>query len=229
MSAATRSESRLGFQQLLLDALVSPHISYHSALPSLAKDPRFDAPGLSDHDKEQLFQEHRQRLSARQAGKIAQVFAKYAPTLDADREDVIALTMEDDELSHGALKVYRDDVGELERAYKRWDEERHEKAKKAFFEMLRESAFVEFWGRLKKEAQSASGEKDGNREGQEEGQEGENVMLVDLARKVDLQEIESVLHNDARFRAFRHTPELRQRWIREHLHHLAAPSKSVHK
>ncbi len=101
--------------------------------------------------------------------------------------------------------------------------------------MLSESAFVDFWGRLKKEASSSTANDDkskqgGREEGEEdEDEEGEGVTLVDMARKVDLREIESVLRNDARFRAFRHAPERRERWIREHLEKLAAPRKSVHR
>lgn len=236
-SAATHSKSLLSFQQLLLDAVHSAHLSYSDALPQLSPDPRFHSNALSDEEKERLFCDHQQRLSSKEESKIGNVFAKYAPKLDTEPEDAIALTFQDDELSYPPLQVYREDKSKLEAAYQRWDAERRKKAEKDFKEMLTESAFVDFWGRLKKEVHSnpagddaAEQKTKGPREGEnEDEEEGDGTTLLDMARKMDLGEIESVLRNDARFRAWRHVPEQRRRWIREHLEGLAAPGKSVHR
>ncbi len=84
--------------------------------------------------------------------------------------------------------------------------------------MLSESAFVEFWGRLKKHASTtpapSGAEKErtqrSSREEEDEDEEAEGTTLVEMASKVDLREIESVLRNDARFRAWRHKPEVRE-------------------
>ncbi|SAM83226.1 uncharacterized protein UBRO_05265 [Ustilago bromivora] len=232
-SAATRSESVLSFQQLLLDAVHSAHISYSEALPQLSSDGRFHAPALSEDEKEQLFREHQQRLATKEQSKIGSVFARYAKKLDTQAEDVIALTLQDEELSHLPMQMYREDKAKLKAAYAKWDAERKKSAEKEFKEMLTESAFVEFWGRLKKEVNASSdvGEKKREaRQGEEDdGEEGDGTTMLDLARKVDLGEIESVLRKDARFRACRHAPEQRRRWIREHLEGLAAPGKSVHR
>uniref|UniRef100_V5F252 WW domain-containing protein n=2 Tax=Kalmanozyma brasiliensis (strain GHG001) TaxID=1365824 RepID=V5F252_KALBG len=228
LSAATREESLLSFRQLLLDAVHSPHVSYHSAVPQLARDGRFDAPGLTDGDRERLFAEHQERLGEKEGDRIGLVFARYAKTLDTHRDDVLAQTVEDEALAHPPLNVYRENRGLLETAYDRWNASRQADAEKSFKEMLHESAFVDFWGRLKKQASTMEPSANPKEEG-EEDDEGEGTTLVDMARKVDLREIESVLRNDARFRAWRHAPEQRQRWIREHLMGLAAPAKSVHR
>lgn len=238
-SAATRQESMLSFRQLLLDAIHSSHVSYHSALPQLARDPRFDAPGLSDADREQLFEEHQGRLGAKEGDRIGRIFGRYAKSLDAHPEDVVALTLQDEELSHAPLSMFRDDPAKLEKAYAKWDQERQRKAEEAFKEMLTESAFVEFWGRLKKQASTANdsveqggsesaARKEGSAMDGEDGEEGEGTTLLDMAKGVDLREIQSVLRHDARFRAWRHEPKRREQWIREHLEQLAEPKKSVH-
>jgi transcription elongation regulator 1 len=159
------------------------------------------------------------------------VFERYAPALDTHRDDVLAQTMHDDALAHPPLSVYRHEPDKLDAAYEEWKRARQDKAKRAFDEMLRESAFVEFWGRMKKvSAETRRDQKQGaKKEEEEEEEEEEEVMLVDMARTVDLDQIQAVLGRDARFRAFRHVPEQREAWIRQHLHSLAAPSKSVHR
>ncbi|CDR87228.1 uncharacterized protein SPSC_00354 [Sporisorium scitamineum] len=225
-SAATREESLLSFRQLLLDAIHTPHTSYTSAVTQLSRDPRFDSPALTDTDKQQLFHEHQSRLSNQQDSRIGSVFARYARSLDTHRDDVLARTLQDDQLSHPPLSVFAEDRKKLEEAYDRWDAVRKSEAEKAFKEMLGESAFVEFWGRLKKQASSAPEQRT---QKQEEDEEGEGTTLVEMAKKVDLDEIESVLRNDARFRAWRHDSEQRRRWIRQHLQSLAAPANSVHR
>ncbi|KAJ1022423.1 hypothetical protein NDA16_003412 [Ustilago loliicola] len=188
--------------------------------------------------KIRLFHEHQQRLSSKQESKIGSVFAKYATKLDTEPEDVMALTLQDEELSHPPLQVYREDKRKLEAAYEKWDAERKRRAEREFKEMLAESAFVDFWGRLKKEVHTGLAGNDGGEEKKreareegedEDGEEGDGTTLLDMARKMDLGEIESVLRNDARFRAWKHVPERRRRWIREHLEGLAAPGKSVHR
>ncbi|SPO27736.1 uncharacterized protein UTRI_04224_B [Ustilago trichophora] len=244
-SAATREESLVCFRQLLLDAIHTPHVSYHSTVPQLARDPRFEAPSLSDADRERLFSEHQSRLAAKEGEKIGSIFARYAKSLDSHPDDVIALTLQDEQLSRPPLKAFADDRGLLEDAYAKWDRTRRMDAEKAFKEMLNESAFVDFWGRLKKQAStttdsttsaSSSSEKTqtqrqqgGDQEEEDEDEDGERATLLDMAKAVDLKEIESVLRNDARFRAWRHEPGQREKWIREHLEHLAAPKKSFHR
>ena len=136
LSAANREEALLSFRQLLLDAVHSPHISYHSALPQLARDPRFDAPGLSDADRERLFAEHQVRLAAKEGERLGAVFSRYAKTLDAHADDVIALALHDAELSRPPLNVYTHDTARLHDAYARWDSERQKEAEVAFKQML---------------------------------------------------------------------------------------------
>lgn len=229
-SAATREESILSFRQLLLDAVHSPHTDYPSSVAQLSSDPRFSAPYLSEDDKQRLFSEHREQLLAKQSDRLGAVFARHAKTLDSHPEDVIALTLADPDLTLPPLNTFAQDPVKLQAAYARWDEERQKKAESEFKEMLKESAFVEFWGRLKKSAAATTEDVGDKGEGKEEGEdEGEGGSLVDMARKVDLKEIQSVLRNDARFRAFKHDPERRERWIREHLERLAAPNNSVHR
>ncbi|SJX63668.1 uncharacterized protein SRS1_14418 [Sporisorium reilianum f. sp. reilianum] len=229
LSAATREESLLSFRQLLLDAVHTAHTSYTAATALLSRDPRFDAPALTASDKQQLYAEHQAQLAAKEDSRLASVFARYAPRLDTHAEDVLARTLEDDALTRPPLLGFAQDRRRLEDAYARWSAQREVEAQRAFSAMLRESAFVEFWGRLKKQASSttSSSQDKGAEEDEEDGEEA--TTLVEMARRVDLAEIEAVLRNDARFRAFQHAPEQRRTWIREHLHSLAAPANSVHR
>ena len=227
-SAASRQESLLAFQQLLLDAIVSPHLSYSEAVAKLARDPRFDAAGLTDADKRRLFDQHLTRLGDKEEDRLGAIFSKYAVRLDTHRDDVLAQTLQDEALACPPLNLFAREQDRLEAAYQRWDAQRRQKAEHEFQQMLNESAFVDFWGRFKKASLTASSSaKDGGDEGDEEDERGQT--LVEMARKVDLEEIESVLRNDARFRMWKHVPETRRQWIREHLEKLAAPAHSVHK
>ncbi|TKY84502.1 hypothetical protein EX895_006403 [Sporisorium graminicola] len=234
-SAATREESLLSFRQLLLDAVHTPHTSYTSAVAQLSLDPRFAAAALSEADKQQLFAEHQTRLSEKEDSRIGSVFARYAPSLDTHRDDVLARTLQDAQLSRPPLSGFAEDRERLEEAYDRWAAQKRAEAEQAFKEMLCESAFVEFWGRLKKQATTSTSTTESKKERRDDGEEeddeeeAEGATLVDMAKRVDLAEIESVLRNDARFRAWKHDPEQRRRWIRQHLQQLAAPANSVHR
>ncbi|GAC93881.1 hypothetical protein PHSY_001448 [Pseudozyma hubeiensis SY62] len=225
--SASRADSLLSFRQLLLDAIPSPHLDYDSSLPLITPDPRFSHPSLTDSDKRQLFSEHRSRLLDHESSKLGRIFARYAPSLDTHPDDILSRTREDPDLSSPGLNIYRQDASKLRTAFEAWNAQRQSTAEKEFKQMLHESSFVDFWGRLRKSCSQTTA--DHEKEEGEEGEEDGEVSLVEMARKVDLAEIEAVLRQDARFKAFKHAPEVRRKWIREHLIGLSAPSKSVHR
>lgn len=90
---------------------------------------------------------------------------------------------------------------------------------------------MDFWGRLRKEKEKHSGHPEAKNVGigeQDAEEEEDEASVLDMASRVDLSEIESVLRNDRRYRVFAHVPEQRTAWIREHLMHLSEPKQTIH-
>ena len=92
---------------------------------------------------------------------------------------------------------------------------------------------MDFWGRLRSEASTRRKEDDdstermlkqtdpsNNLDGEDatiDKDDEEDVprsSLIEMAGKIDIEEIRSVLRNDQRYRAWKHRPELRDQWIR---------------
>ena len=86
--------------------------------------------------------------------------------------------------------------------------------------MLRENAFVDFWGRLQKRDKSEADTID-------EDDEGTMVSLLDMASQLDIQAMESVLKMDKRYKVFAHVPEQRTAWVRAYLQSLSVPKRAV--
>lgn len=86
----------------------------------------------------------------------------------------------------------------LEDEFESWQRERNREARAQFDEMLRENSFVQFWAKLGKiggEGMEGGGVKrDETGFGEDEGEAGGgNVDMKELAKSVDVGEIEKVL------------------------------------
>lgn len=97
-----------------------------------------------------------------------------------------------------------------------------------------ENSFVDFWGRLRSEASTRRKEDDESTEraliknasstadldgedatvDKDDDDDVPRSSLLEMAGKIDIEEIRSVLRNDQRYRAWKHRPELRDQWIR---------------
>lgn len=204
-SAASGANARLEFEQLLLDGVRD----VSTPLSAVSSDRRWDM-GLSHGEKEALYAGHIERLAGRARASLDSVFASLAPELDVSVSQLVH-RFQAQAQSDGGRGVPSGRTLEDEAA--RWLGERQAAAEDEFKAMLRESAFVDFWGRMRKSALADA-----------EGDEN----LVDLAAQVDIDEIAAVLAKDKRWNAWAHKPELREEWVRSHLAGLAAPSRSVH-
>jgi transcription elongation regulator 1 len=232
---AVKEDSRLAFQQLLLDSIHDPLASLPYAFDAIVRDPRFSSAVLSDDEKEELFFDHMDRLNERRLKALEHVFAKHAPTLDIVEEEALPLILDDDEVSRRSLTKIRSIVNgrkQLRDLFVDWKEERIEEARQAFRQMLKENAFVDFWGRLRQEYESRMASSDQSHAkpaGNADGEEGadDTPDLLQMASHIDLDEIHAVLERDPRYRAFDHAPEKRSQWIREYLQTMQIPKKTV--
>lgn len=256
---ANREDAFIQFTELLVDNVRDPLTSWDEFARSQAGNARFDSHGLSFGKKQAMFEQHRESLIKKKRTQLDAVFLKYAPTLDAEGDVVVPLALDDADYERfrlGAFAVdlqkqrsgdqYQQSEEQAVRAeFDRWRRTREANARSEFEEMLRESAFVDFWGRIRsevmqKEAQGegqageeaaaraalAQNEGAGASEGigatnmngiSNEDGAGDGPSLLDMASQVDLEEMHAVLRNDARYRAWKHKPELRDEWLREHL------------
>jgi hypothetical protein len=204
--------------------------TWESSLDQLKTDPRFTGTVLPIDQQFRLFNEHAAALRAKHLDGLHALFEAHARELSTPFSE---LPIESLSASLPAAKLGLDERG-LEEAFARWQRERTHAARLAFDEMLRENAFVEFWGRLGK----LGGEGvDGGVQRDDEGVEDEgeagggNVDMKMLAKTVDLSDMEkvlkvsghwglaptpllTVLQNDRRYTMFNHTPEQREQWLR---------------
>lgn len=100
-------------------------------------------------------------------------------------------------------------------------------------QMISENSFVDFWGRLRREVEqrqsSTANDADSaarsalaqNEAYADDVEDAELPTLLEMSKQVDIEEIHSVLRADARYRAWKHKPELREEWIREYLRSLS--------
>jgi hypothetical protein len=120
----------------------------------------------------------------------------------------------------------------LRQEFERWQRQRFADARAAFDVMLSENAFVEFWGRVRKMGVTDDTEKQrlGKLVFSEEGASGAAAVpteedvgegeggggkadLQNLAKSVDVKEVERVLRGDKRYIVFDYMPEQRHQWV----------------
>ncbi|WFD41431.1 hypothetical protein MPSI1_000058 [Malassezia psittaci] len=226
-------QRELEFQQLLVDSVRDACIAWEDAQTVLQRDERYKPRDnaqdtLDDASKRRFFDEHLQRLRRKKRDQLAQLFAKHVKDehgreqLKIDVDTVLAHVRSDDMFQHTSLKRFvGEDAGAhrslfttLEREYQAWDRQRHERARAEFFEMLKENAFVDFWGRLQKEKEQHAKDADDIRIAEDDDMDPEEKSIYDMASHVDISEMEAVLRNDRRYRVFAHVPEQRTEWIK---------------
>ncbi|PWN22342.1 hypothetical protein BCV69DRAFT_281345 [Microstroma glucosiphilum] len=259
LGEATRGDSAIHFGELLVDAVRDPLSAWSRISEQLAGDARFEAPGLGVHQKRQMFDEHVAKLTSKKREQLRAIFLKYAPALDAEAEVVLPLVRDDVEYERlkmggfvSGVRQAREEEALLEE-WRFWKREREARARAEFDEMLKENSFVDFWGRLRSEAErkasgsgreeeattqkllgetaAASGGGAGIEPTDDEDADGNGEgavsSLVDMANQVDIEEIHSILRNDQRYRAWRHEGEARDRWIRDYLSTLGGRKQTV--
>lgn len=126
----------------------------------------------------------------------------------------------------------RSGMGLIEEKFQDWKRRREERAHREFEGMCGESSFIDFWCRMKKAAEEKRKEVGrsatiGDQEDQDEDPD-DLVDLREMAKSIDIREIQMVLKNDKRWIIWDHLPEQRDRWIRDYLDKLAAPKKTVY-
>lgn len=208
---AGREEGERVFGSLLVDAVRDHDLPWSEAVQMLSSDPRFNHPSLSGNDKQRLFAAHTVRLASKRSSALQTLFAQHAPSLDTSFDTVYPAIIDHYEVKRLGLTP-----DALEDRYAAWQRSRISEARQEFEAMLGENKFVDFWGRMRKKVldeQAAGVRTDEMEEGEGLG-EGGDADLLGMARKIDLEEVKSVLRRDARYRKFDHMPEDREKWLR---------------
>ena len=194
-AGAGREEAERLFGSLLVDQVRDPELSFEAASAFLANDPRFNHPSLTPFDKQRMFNEHIGRLGSKRSNALHQLFASHAPELNTPFDSVYAAIADDP-----VVKRLNLSPSGLEDRYESWKAAREVEARRAFEEMLGENSFVEFWGSMRKKRLEEKEEKGEKGEGEEEEEEEDDGLgegaaadLAAMARKIDLDEIKSVL------------------------------------
>lgn len=103
----------------------------------------------------------------------------------------------------------------IEGFFESWKRKKETRAREEFEEMCGESAFIDFWCRMKNTAKETGvGKKTIGEDGQEDEEEDEMVDLKEMAKSIDLGEVEAVMKKDKRWSVWDHVPERRESWIR---------------
>ncbi|KAI0952204.1 hypothetical protein AcW1_004367 [Taiwanofungus camphoratus] len=218
-----KEEGELEFRTMLTDAIRDPQDTWDSVLPQLETDPRFTRSPLPLNQQLNLFHTHVTALRSKHIAGLHALFASHSPSLATPLTELPVSSL----VSSLPATKLGFNVERLEQEYEKWQRERTNEARLAFDQMLRENAFVEFWGRLGKIG--GRGVDDGIKaDDLGEDADGDRVDMKELAKHVDLKEMVKVLKGDRRYLMFDHVPEQRERWLRDYLSQLSAPKLSVH-
>ncbi|CAD6888374.1 unnamed protein product [Tilletia controversa] len=248
LTQATHSEDVIAFKQMLIDHVRDPLTTFFQLADTLGRsDKRFSTSSLRLREKEELLWEHVRSLLGRRRNALRSIFGKVAPSLATSRDVALPLVREEDEweraelgcLLWGEKEQVQQNAGRggrresewgglksLDREWDDWNAERAEKAEREFKEMLSENGFVEFWGRLKHHRQNH--DPDAPPAEDLDSDDEDAVGMLEMAKKIDLAEIDAVLQPDGRYQAWKHRPDLVEDWIREHMEGLAAPKQTIH-
>ena len=213
-SDALEEQYETDLRQRLVDTVRDPWMAWE------------DAKHLVD-GRRALFDEHMEHLRGKRRDLLAKLFAKHAQdALQTGGDVILPLVRADPAYIESALPRFVGDTHQgqqhttLEAEFDAWDQWRHAQARREFQDMLRENAFVDFWGRLQKRDKSEADTID-------EDDEGTMVSLLDMASQLDIQAMESVLKMDKRYKVFAHVPEQRTAWVRAYLQSLSVPKRAV--
>ena len=174
-------------------ALTVPNLNqaqWDNEVVSLARDPRFDAPGLSNVDKRHLFDAHLDELYTKRLTTAEALFARHAPALNTPLDDVLPSITPDPAITRLNVSPTR-----LAQLYESWASRRRDKARADLMALLGESAFVEYWGRMRKEGQAraADGKNVLDNVDQDDEEGGGEADLKAMAAAIDLKEVHAVL------------------------------------
>lgn len=169
-----------------MDAVRDPNAAWDDVAPSLSNDPRFNLPGLTPQFRLHLFRTHIDQISSKRLGNLEAVFSKHTPRLDASFDQVVPKLKEDALVQrHG----YSD--SRLEDLYLTWQRKAKLQARDDLLAMLKENSFIEFWGKLAKEAKEKRAEEGVPED--EETAESDQVDLKSMSQKFDLKQASAVL------------------------------------
>ncbi|KAE8224018.1 hypothetical protein CF319_g3022 [Tilletia indica] len=249
LTQATHSEDVIGFKQMLIDHVRDPLTTFSQLSDTFSRsDKRFSAPTLRTREKEDLLWEHLRSLLGRRRNALRSIFGKVAPSLATGSDVALPLVREDDEWEraelgrllwgekeqaelnsgrNGRREAEWAGLKSLDREWDDWHVERSQRAEKEFKEMLSENGFVEFWGRLKHHRQTNDPQAPAAEDLDSEDEDA--VGMLEMAKKIDLTEIDAVLQPDARYQALKHKPDLVESMIRQHMEDLAAPKQTIHR
>ena len=226
-SALMGDEAEREYRTLLIDLVrnhkVGHHISraladldlqarWREAEDELARDERFNV-NVSGQRKRDLFEEHVDGIYNKRLNAVKELLEREFKTLNDKFEDVYERIRE--ELP---IKVLDVSMSELRRIFEDWQSAKFRQAIKDLKELLKESSFVGYWGRVKKgeEGQTKDAEMVFKEEVDEEEETDEGVFgggnrdLKKLAQQVNIDEMEKVLANDSRFRILDHWDKRRE-------------------
>ncbi|GAA5990836.1 hypothetical protein JCM10908_000039 [Rhodotorula pacifica] len=222
-----KEEAEREFAQLLVDAVRDHSARFDDVTPTIANDPRFDAPSLHPSDKRRLFDAHQQKLYRSRISDVEALFAAHAPKLTTSFDSVLPSISSDPHVTRLVGPASNANLDQLESLYSNWLARRTRQAREDFTQMLKENSVLEHWGRMQKMEKREKGKLIGE-EGVREDSDEEEPDSREMAEQIDLRAIHAVLRNDKRYLEFDHVPEDREKWVEEYVNNLAAPKTTVH-
>jgi transcription elongation regulator 1 len=199
---------------------------------------------LAPHEKQALFADHLETLRGKRVDALERLFEQHAKALDTSFADIYPTIVADKAVSH--LHVSPE---QIEALFEAWQRRRRVTARNDFDAMLTESAFVDYWARLRKvrsrlakwghsgldacpqEATDRKADETARKAlagDDEEAASADQADIRQMAATIDLKDMHAVLRNDARYRAFDYDPDARESWIRDHIDSLSGHATTVH-
>lgn len=137
-----------------------------------------------------MFIAHLQALAHKRLDALHKVFLAHSPSLNTPFEDVYPEIVNEFAVTRLGMTPEK-----LQSRYEEWQKVRFQQSKAEFQALLKESSFVDFWGRMKNKGMASQGG-DLNQDSDDEDDDDETggkANLEVMAKQIDLKEMHDVL------------------------------------
>jgi len=137
-----------------------------------------------------MFIAHLQALAHKRLDALHKLFLAHAPSLNTPYEDVYPEIVNDFAVTRLGLTPEKS-----QSRYEEWQKVRFQQSKAEFQALLKESSFVDFWGRMKNKAIAGQGiiPNEDSDEEDDADETGGKANLEVMAKQIDLKEMHDVL------------------------------------
>ncbi|KAI9624328.1 hypothetical protein H4Q26_016898 [Puccinia striiformis f. sp. tritici PST-130] len=244
-----KEEAEREFKSFLVDHVRDHDADWGDVRFQLTRDSRYESMKcLPSHEMKAIFTKHVDSVYSKQINTLEAYFERQVKqpltaTFSIIKENLLDLATEGDDgeedltrakgidlSSSSSSRTEEEEKLKLKRTIRRLigGKEGRRKGLESIEEKFNQWKEAALEDRTKKDVGSSTIQEEGDDEGEEDGGDKDLVDFREMAKSIDLNEIQSVFKNDNRWIVWNHLPEKRDSWIRSYLDQLAVPKQTVY-